>query len=72
MGRASIRLTGNRYDRIAEGDAADRRPARQSVGSDNLSAIVAAVRAFPAAVAEIGRSEKNVSNFFTLAILWSN
>ena len=35
--------------------AANRRPAGQSEGSDNLSAIVAADRAFPAAVAELGR-----------------
>ena len=35
--------------------AANRRPAGQSDGSDNLSAIVAADRAFPAAVAEVGR-----------------
>ena len=33
--------------------AANRRPAGQSDGSDNLSAIVAADRAFPAAVAEL-------------------
>ena len=35
--------------------AANRLPALQSDGSDNLSAIVAADRAFPAAVAELGR-----------------
>ena len=35
--------------------AANRRPAGQSDGSDNLAAIVAADRAFPAAVAELGR-----------------
>jgi hypothetical protein len=35
--------------------AANRRPALQSDGSDNLSATVAADRAFPAAVAELGR-----------------
>jgi hypothetical protein len=35
---------------------ANRRPAGQSDGSDNLPAIVAAARAFPAAVAELGRS----------------
>ena len=35
--------------------AANRRPAGQSGGSENLSAIVAADRAFPAAVAELGR-----------------
>jgi hypothetical protein len=33
--------------------AANRRPAGQSSGSGNLSAIVAADRAFPAAVAEL-------------------
>ena len=33
----------------------NRRPALQSDGSDNLSATVAADRAFPAAVAELGR-----------------
>ena len=36
--------------------AAHRRPAGQSDGSDNLAAIVAADRAFPAAVAELDRS----------------
>ena len=35
--------------------AANRRPAGQSDGSGNLSAIVAAARAFPAAVAELDR-----------------
>ena len=35
--------------------AANRRPAGQPDGSGNLSAIVAADRAFPAAVAELGR-----------------
>jgi len=35
--------------------AANRRPAGQSDGSDNLSAIVVADRAFPAAVAELDR-----------------
>jgi hypothetical protein len=35
---------------------ANRRPALQPDGSDNLSATVAADRAFPAAVAELGRS----------------
>ena len=35
--------------------AANRRLAGQSDGSDNLKAIVAADRAFPAAVAELGR-----------------
>jgi hypothetical protein len=35
--------------------AANRRPAGQLDGSDYLSAIVAADRAFPAAVAELGR-----------------
>jgi hypothetical protein len=36
--------------------AANRRPTGQLDGSDNLSATVAADRAFPAAVAELGRS----------------
>jgi hypothetical protein len=35
--------------------AANRRPAGQSDGAGNLLAIVAAARAFPAAVAELGR-----------------
>jgi hypothetical protein len=35
--------------------AANRRPAGQSDGSDNLAATLAADRAFPAAVAELGR-----------------
>ena len=38
-----------------QGAAANRRPAGQSDGSENLSAIVAADRAFPAAVAELLR-----------------
>jgi len=37
-----------------QGAAANRRPAGQSDGSDNLSAPLAADRAFPAAVAELG------------------
>ena len=37
-----------------QGAAANRRPARQSDGSDNLSAMVAVDRTFPAAVAELG------------------
>ncbi len=36
-----------------QGAAANRRPAGQSNGSDNLSAIVAANRAFSSAVAEL-------------------
>lgn len=48
--------------------AANRRPAGQSDGSGNLLAIVAADRAFPAAVAELGsrpneRASNNVSEF---------
>jgi hypothetical protein len=42
--------------RANQGAAANRRPAGQSGGSDILSAIVAADRAFPAAVAELDRS----------------
>ena len=38
-----------------QGAAANRRPAGQSDGSDSLFATVAAARAFPAAVAELGR-----------------
>jgi hypothetical protein len=38
-----------------QGAAANRRPALPSDGSGDLSAIVAAARAFPAAVAELGR-----------------
>ena len=38
-----------------QGAPANHRPAGQSEGSDNLSAIVAADRAFPAAVAELDR-----------------
>ena len=37
------------------GAAVNRRPAGQADGSDNLSATLAADRAFPAAVAELGR-----------------
>ena len=39
-----------------QGAAANRRPAGQSDGSGNLFATVAADRAFPAAVTELGRS----------------
>lgn len=38
-----------------QGAAANRRPAGQLDGSGNLAAVVAADRAFPAAVAELGR-----------------
>jgi len=38
-----------------KGAAASRRPAGQSDGSDDLSTTFAADRAFPAAVAELGR-----------------
>jgi hypothetical protein len=44
--------------RSNQGAPANRRRAGQSDGSDNLSAIVAADRAFPAAVAELDRSLK--------------
>jgi len=37
-----------------QGAAANRRPAEQADGADNLSAVVAADRAFPAVVAELG------------------
>jgi hypothetical protein len=40
--------------------AANRRPAGQSDGSDNLAANVAADRALPAAVAELDRSTKRL------------
>lgn len=39
----------------SQGAAANRRPAGQLDGSDNLAATVASDRAFPAAVAELGR-----------------
>jgi len=38
-----------------QGAPANRRPAGLSDGSDNLTATVAVDRAFPAAVAELGR-----------------
>jgi len=41
--------------RANQSAAANRRPAAQADGSGNLFAIVAADRAFPAAVAELGR-----------------
>jgi hypothetical protein len=44
--------------RLRSTRALQRRPAGQADGSDNLLAIVAADRAFPAAVAELGRSVK--------------
>jgi len=43
-----------------------RRPAGQSDGSDNLSAIVAADRAFPAAVAEALRETKFGSRLISM------
>ena len=45
-------------ERANQSAAANRRPAGQSGGSGNLAATVAADRAFPAAVAELGRSIK--------------
>jgi hypothetical protein len=48
---------------------ANRRPAGQSDGSDNLSAIVAADRAFPAAVAELGRFAENCDILHEMKIL---
>ena len=53
--------------------AANRRPAGQSDGSDNLFAAIAADRAFPAAVAELGsldrrrRSTKTLQHTHTYA-----
>ena len=47
-----------------QGAAANRGPPGQLGGSDNLSAIVAAARAFPAAVAELGRYPAEAGNFF--------
>jgi hypothetical protein len=44
-----------RSDTPNQSAAANRRPARQLDGSGNLAAIVAADRAFPAAVAELDR-----------------
>lgn len=38
-----------------QGTPVNRRPAGQSGGSDNVSATLAVNRAFPAAVAELGR-----------------
>lgn len=49
--------TTNRWPN--QGAAANRRPAGQVDGSGILAAIVAADRAFPAAVAELGRSARN-------------
>lgn len=47
---------GSSYEhRTIKSAAANRRPAGQSDDSDNLAATVAADRAFPAAVAELGR-----------------
>jgi hypothetical protein len=43
-----------------KGAAANRRPAGQLDGSDSLTATLAADRAFPAAVAELGRSATGV------------
>lgn len=44
-----------RSRRLSNKAAANGRPARQAGGLGDLSAIVAADRAFPAAVAELGR-----------------
>jgi hypothetical protein len=49
-----LRLLTVIFWRANQGAAANRRPARRSEGSGNLPAIVAADRAFPAAVAELG------------------
>ena len=46
--------------------AANRRPAGQSDGSGNLGAIVAADRAFPAAVAELDRWANSEDGDFLL------
>jgi hypothetical protein len=55
-GRREERQKMERRDGTAnQSAAANRRPAGQSDGSDNLFATVAADRAFPAAVAELGR-----------------
>ena len=43
------------HRQLNQGAAANRRPAGQLDGSGNLFATVAADRAFPAAVAELGR-----------------
>jgi len=52
----------------------NRRPAGQSDGSDNLSAIIAADRAFPAAVAELamgrGRTKQRKAVESTLHLPW--
>src|SRR5436190_22926946 len=53
---ARIRLRPRNEQPNKKGASANRRPAGQSDGSADLSAIVAADRAFPAAVAELGRS----------------
>ena len=58
--------------------AANRRPAGQLDGSGNLFATVAAARAFPAAVAELGRSTRDqitwpyqyCSHYSFLSWLW--
>ncbi len=41
--------------RPSQSAAVNRRPAEQSDGADNLSGTIAADRAFPAAVAKLGR-----------------
>ena len=53
---ASISVVSMSLEKQAnQSAAANRRPAGQSDGSGNLAATVAADRAFPAAVAELGR-----------------
>jgi len=54
-GRRDMFLGFDNIEPPNQGAAANRRPAGQSDGSGNLSATVAADRAFPAAVAELGR-----------------
>ena len=53
--RKKFKMEEQMTEQPNQGAAANRRPAGQSDGSDNLSAIVAADRALPAAVAELGR-----------------
>ena len=50
-------------DPANQSTAANRRPAGQVDGSGNLAAPVAADRAFPATVAELGRSAQKTSSY---------
>jgi hypothetical protein len=56
----------------AKSAVSNRRPAGRSDGSDNLSAIIAADRAFPAAIAELVRPPRKMKKLSLLALFTSS